>query len=295
MAYRFKRKETIPDASRRVIGEQLAGLLSKVQAVEPGAVHDARLRTKMLRALLQLIRETCPPQALRRADAALEKIARALAPVRDAEVRLKTFDAVLARTSPQGLQRHAQVRSLLQAQAATARQLSLTPSDLRDVVALATTAQTQLAALPIEGRGWRAIGPGLTRAYRRGRKCLAAAVEDPTPEKRHEWRKQVKLLAAHLRLLQSCQPRKLDRHARQLEALGARLGTEHDLAVLRQHLALHARRSRSLAAFAGIIDLLDTRRAAVRRRADALGRKLYRAKPAAFSTRLRRAWEKWRG
>lgn len=277
-----------------MVDEQIAGLLADTKDASGRGIHEARKRCKMLRALLALLSAGFEARATERAEEALEKIARSLAPVRDAEVRLQTLEYLLEVSSPRSAQRFEHVRSLLQAQAASARQLSLTPADLRDVAALARAAHTRLLALACDRKGWRAIGPGLTRSYRRGRRSLAEALDDPSPERRHRWRQRVKMLWNQLRLLQGCQPKKLGALLEKLETLGDALGGEHDLAELRQHLAQHGRRNRSAPAFAAIVALIDTQRARLRRAADALGRKLYAPRPTDFARQLKHAWQEWR-
>lgn len=294
MAYRFKRRESTAEAYRRIVEEQIAGLHEDINDASAEGIHEARKRCKMLRALVELFRGALDERASKRTDDALEKIARSLAPVRDSEVRLQTLEGLLARGMPRATQRFAHVHALLQAQAASARRLTLTAADLRDVTALVAAAHTRLLGLSLTRKGWNAFGPGITRTYRRGRRAFSDALEDPSPEIRHEWRKRVKLLWYHIRLLQGSQPKKLGAFARKLESLGETLGAEHDLAVLRQHLAQYGRRNRSPAAFDGIVDLIDSRRTQLRRASDALGRTLYAQKPAAFESRLKRAWHTWR-
>jgi CHAD domain-containing protein len=294
MAYRFKRREPVADAFRRISREQFVGLLSRLKTTADDGIHEARKHCKMLRALVELLSGACDARACQRADEALEKIARSLAPVRDADVRLQTLEALLTRAGPRAPQRFAHVHGLLRAQAASAHRLGLTTADLRDVAALVKAAEARLLALEFSRKGWRAIGPGITRAFRRGRRSFAQSLEDPSPEIRHQWRKRVKLLWYHVRLLQGSQPKRLAALARKLESLGETLGAEHDLAVLRQHLAQHGKRNRSPASFDGIIERIDVRRSQLRRIADALGHTLYAEKPAAFEKRLKRAWHEWR-
>ncbi len=294
MAYRFKRRESVADAFRRIVDEEAAALIAALKATGNDGVHAARKRCKMLRALLELLDGAAEKRACAKADESLEKIARALAPVRDAEVRLQTLEGLLTGAGARSPQRFAGARSLLQAQAASARRLSLTPADLRDVAALVRTGQERLLALQLDRKGWDALGPGLTRTYRRGRRSFEKGLGDPSPENRHQWRTRVKLLWYHVRLLHGCQPKKLGTLEAKLAALGETLGIEHDLATLRQHLAQHGRRHRSPAAFDGVIDLIDKRRTFLRRTADALGRKLYAEKAGDFARRMKHAWHAWR-
>ena len=293
MAYRFKRRELVPEAARRIGDEQFAALVGHLQGETETGIHEARKCCKMLRALLRLVgpREAV---AFDRADASLEKIARALAPVRDAEVRQRTFDAILTQAGPRAGSRFAQVRAVIETQAKNARHLTLTAGDLRDIVAMATVAQGKVNLLPMAHPGWRAIGPGLRKAYRHGRKALAAAADDPSLELRHRWRRHVKHLGFHVRLLHGAQPKKLGALALQLETLSETLGDEHDLGLLRRYLAVQGKRSRARAEFDSLASLIDRRRAGLRRSADKLGRRLFKAKPGEFVGRIEQAWRKWR-
>ena len=292
MAYRFKRREPVPEAVRRIGDEQFAALVGHLQGETEDGIHEARKCCKMLRALLRLVGPR-GAVAFDRADAALEKIARALAPVRDAEVRLRTFEAILTQAGPRAGSRFAKVRALMEAQAKSARRLTLTAGDLRDIVAMATVAQGKVNTLPSAHPGWRAIGPGLRKTYRHGRKALAVAQDDPSLEQRHRWRRHVKLLWYHVRLLHGAQPKKLAALALKLEMLSETLGDEHDLALLRRDLTVQGKRNRASAEFDSLASLIDRRRADLRRAADRLGRRLFKAKPGEFVGRIEQAWRKW--
>lgn len=292
MAYRFKRREPVPEAVRRIGDEQFAALVGHLQGETEAGIHEARKCCKMLRALLGLVGPRAA-LAFDRADAALEKTARALAPVRDAEVRLRTFEAILAQVGPRAGSRFAQVRAVIQSQAKSARKLTLTAGDLRDIAAMAAVAQGKVNALAIAHAGWRAIGPGLRKTYRHGRRALAVAQDDPSLEQRHRWRRHVKHLWYHVRLLHGAQPKKLATLALKLETLSETLGDEHDLALLRRYLAAQGKRSRARAEFDSLASLIDRRRADLRRAADRLGRRLFKAKPGEFVGRWEQAWRKW--
>jgi CHAD domain-containing protein len=294
MAYRFKRRETVADGFRRIVQEEFLGLTTALANAAGASIHEARKRCKMLRALLQLLDGSIDGTPARRADEAVGKIAQTLAPVRDAEVRRATLAALLAKAGPQATKRFAHVQAMLDVQASEARHLRLTAADFKDVGALADSAQRRLLALPLAKSGWKALGPGLRRTYRRGRKAFTSALNDPSPEFRHRWRKRVKPLWYHLCLLQGSQPKKITALVEKVGHLANLLGDENDLAVLRQHLEAHGKRIRARIEFDGITTLIDHRRTELRRKADRLGRKIYDEKPVDFTGHLERAWRGWR-
>jgi CHAD domain-containing protein len=293
MSYRFQRKETVADAFRRVADEQFAALDAALRATPRADVHEARRRCKMLRALLRLFTAALDPPARRAADAGIAKIANALAPARDAEVRRQTFDALLRGAGPKARTRFAPVRTVLDAEAADGHH-ALPIRQREKVLAMSAALRPRVIALRLDRHGWRALAPGLRRASRRGRRAMAEARHDPAPERWHDWRKLAKRLWYDLRLLRNVRPRKLATPIAQLERLTEHLGDEHDLIVLRQHIEAQTAAAMPAGLAKEFIAFIDRRRALHRRGAERLGRKVFSEKPADFVARLERSWRAWR-
>ena len=84
--------------------------------------------------------------------------------------------------------------------------------------------------------GWKTLESGLLRAYRRGRQAFAHARATGEMEDLHAWRKRVKDLWYHERLLApTCGPT-VRGHAKELDRLSDLLGDDRDFAILRQEL-----------------------------------------------------------
>jgi CHAD domain-containing protein len=124
--------------------------------------------------------------------------------------------------------------------------------------------------------GSKPLDQGLERIYRKGRKAFAKARQSGTEDSLHEWRKQVKYLLNALEVLHALAQGKRAKAARRAEKLADRLGDEHDLAAL-------SRRTRALR---GLQPVIERRRAKLRKRAFALGDKLYGQKAKRFVERL---------
>ena len=77
------------------------------------------------------------------------------------------------------------------------------------------------------------IGPGLKRSYRRGRNRFRDVRAEASDEWVHEWRKRVKDLWYHLRLVRNAKKSVLGEAADEAHELSDLLGDHHDLAVLR--------------------------------------------------------------
>jgi CHAD domain-containing protein len=127
--------------------------------------------------------------------------------------------------------------------------------------------------------GWPALEPGLLRGYEPGRDLLATAREKPSVENLHEWRKRVKDLWYHLRLLKPLSPGIDGGQADEADKLADVLGDDHDLAVLRDAVDDDA-----------VIGLIDRRRAQLQAQAIRIGERLYAESPKTFARRMHRYW-----
>jgi CHAD domain-containing protein len=154
-------------------------------------------------------------------------------------------------------------------------------------------ARTRVDRARPERHGWAAIGPGLRRTYRAGRRAFAAARENPTVERLHEWRKQTKYWLNILRILEPIAPRTLKKLADQAHRLSDQLGEDHDLVVLRRRSAAQ-RTSLMPSTRAAALERIDRRREALQKSAITLGAIVYQHRPRNIERRLHRRWRAWR-
>jgi CHAD domain-containing protein len=292
VAYRLSIADDVPSTVRACAREQLAGAIERLERAEEDpveAVHDARKHVKKLRALLRLVRPALGASAYRAENVALRDIARGLSATRDADVLVESVAALAKRfagrlpaTTFDGVR-----EALAQA-----------PDAPGDGAAERATALAELRAAaarvedwPLEGAGWETVLAGIARSYRRGREAAAEAGEEPTVERLHEWRKRVKDLWYHERLLAPAWPAVIGAHGEEAHALSELLGEEHDLAVLRERLDGLALAPAVEAEVPALAELVEERRAELRDRAQRLGRRLYAESSKAFARRLERCVE----
>ena len=261
----------------------------------PEAVHLARKELKKLRALLRLARAGLGESVFARENLCYRDAGRALSAARDAAVLVQAFDAL--RPQLYGLVAPETITSVhdrLQA-AVEASEASL---DLPAAIAELRAARARVEDWPwLHGDdAWRVPGRGVRRVYRKGRRAMRrASADEPTEEDCHEWRKQVKLLAAQFRLLGPIHPDELKTAAKQLDQIADWLGEEHDLSVLGGILfGGAAGHLEATAELETIRRLLDARREALRKKALKHGGRLYKEKPAQFAARLKGYWKRWR-
>ena len=85
---------------------------------------------------------------------------------------------------------------------------------------------------PLSHDSFEAVAKGLERTYRRGRRAFKAALEEPSAEALHEWRKRVKDLWYEHTLLRELWPPVMSATGDEAHELSDRLGDDHDLVVL---------------------------------------------------------------
>jgi CHAD domain-containing protein len=288
----------------------LAGLARDLDgALDDAAVHRVRKELKRARALVRLLRPAIGGESFRAINVALRDAGRALAGRRDARVLVETLDRLIEREAvePAPLASFAAVlrtdwEAASGAPAVTVPAVTVPAATAPGAAVAARTwpttvvaagpvpapaARVRAAAQALRGarvRGdWPVLADGLHEVYRRGRRALRTARREPTAECLHEWRKQVKHAWYALELLEPAWPRPMRALSREAHRLADRLGEDHDLAVLRERLAVAtvdaAAKSRALAA-------LDARRRELQRAAFRLGGRLYAEPSRRFVARV---------
>jgi hypothetical protein len=206
---------------RRAYRRELRRLLRRAaNDSSHGDVHAVRKGITRLRSWLRLVRELIGARRFRAHNRRLRKAARTLAPLRDARVRQKTFEAIAAATA------FPQTSRLLSRQAHRARQAASTV-----IPKVRRRLEKELAAS--DRLGWKKISAGdLAIALKRLRvemdSAARAARASRSVELRHTWRKRVKNYLHALSLF----VREADRRRRAIARTSRLLGRDHDLAVL---------------------------------------------------------------
>jgi CHAD domain-containing protein len=292
--------ESPSEGMRRVArgrAERAAERLREAQRADDPAelIHGARKDLKKLRAMARLLRAELGEDGYRAENARWREAGRLLSPSRDAEVKLETLEALRGRFSdalPAGAT--AEWVALLEAEReralASAREGGSTA--ISAALELVEEGRERIESWPLERDSWRLVGPGLRRAYRRGRRRMRDAAEQPDGEGLHEWRKRVKDLWYQLRILRGATPEPPADCVDLADRLADALGDHHDLTALREDL-----RARDLPRVPApaLEAAIAARRAELATAAFDLGEKLYARKPKAFVGEMRAGWKEWRG
>ncbi|HWF74049.1 MAG TPA: CHAD domain-containing protein [Solirubrobacteraceae bacterium] len=297
MPYRLEAGESVEDGIRRCSREQLDHAVQeltdgiKADAVE--AIHEARKALKKQRSLLRLARAAFAPAVRRQEATVFRQTARKLSGTRDADVMIGALDELSERyagTIPQGTV--AAARARLVARQEDERDRARRSGAAAAVAVELRAARRRADAWDVRGGGWSALAPGLDRSYRRGRDAFKLARAEPTPENLHEWRKRVKDLWYHLRVLRPLSESTMNGQADEAHRLSELLGDDHDLWVLRE--ALSAIEDEITADLEPVLGAIDHRTSRLETAAVLLGERLYAEKPKAFLRRIHRYWKAWR-
>lgn len=298
MSYRLNVDESFPVGVKRIAREQLDKAVGHLTETEDRdeAVHEARKHFKKIRAVLRLVRDEIGEDVYKPENVCYRDAGRDLAPVRDSFVKAETLDALtehFAETLAPGafdslrevlVQRHAETKHRLLVEERAADQ----------VVATLKEARERIADLPIKHDGVSAFDDGLRRVYKRGYKRLVEALEKPTVDALHEWRKRVKYLWYHTRILELIWSDLLDELGSAIHDLSDYLGDDHDLAVLRRTVLEEPALCEDAEVTQHLLGLIDRRRAELQVAALPLGERLYVEDPDDFVARISAYWEIWR-
>jgi CHAD domain-containing protein len=296
--FRLRDGEFVPDGMRRIARGQLDAGLEELEG-QPGrkldeAVHETRKRLKRLRASLRLERFAIGDETYRRENAVFRDLGRRLSAPRDASVLTQTLDALTDRFADElPADQVSALRDRFEENHKRAvTKLRRDPAGVDAVRSELEEARVRSASWKYDSDGFEALRPGLERIYRRGRRCMRAVADEPSDEHLHEWRKRAKDLWHALQVLRPAAPKRMKAQAKRAHQLSDLLGDDHDLAVLREHLA-HADFSREQEGTrTALLSVIDRRRASLQREALELGARIYGRRPKRFARSIERRWEK---
>ncbi len=258
------------------------------------AVHDTRKDMKKLRSLLRLVRDELGPRRYRAENGRYRDAARLLSSARDAEVKLETLASLRERYPDEAPEAKGLERRLEEERDRLAGGVDDPEVSGRLEAAAERIGQggAEVDAWEFPDDGFDLVRRGLERSYRGGRDGLRAVRDDPSAEAVHEWRKRVKDLWYHLRLLREIWPGAMKGAADEAHELSELLGDHHDLSVLIDEARADTPEDPDLEPLA---TLADRRQGELLDEALPSGDRLYAEKPKQFTRRVGVYWKASRG
>ena len=295
MSFRTENGDHIAKEVRRIARKEVEGAIGDLHRLDhedPETVHELRKRCKKVRGLLRLVRPAIG-DIYAMENAHFRDAARSLSPLRDAHSALVAYDLLLdhyrgeVRRAPLAAVR----RHLVQVEERTKHDTD----DLEDRYAQVRdemeAARRRIDDWPITDLGLETWRAGFERTYRRARRAMSAAYDDPTPEHFHEWRKAAKYHGYHVRLLRPLWDNQLHARRDSADELSDLLGEYHDVVVLQSRLSASSRLGAK--ALRRVQRLIDRRREEIEARARPVGMRLFAEKPRRIAARHSRYWSAW--
>ena len=297
MAFYLKTGENVEQGVKRIVAEQITKAIEEIDNEDLDnhtIVHQVRKRCKKIRGVFRLVRPLFPEYS--QENAWFRDAAKELSYVRDAEAVVETFDIVVETFNSQiSAERFESLReTLTERRKEIAKDKAGIEKKLVEFRQKMCEARDRLNDWKLEAEEFEAIEPGLVKTYRRGQKAMGVALEDPTVENFHEWRKRAKYHWYHTRLLREIWKPVMKKICNEVKDLSDYLGDDHNLAVFRRMIL------DSPGEFGGnrdlqfLLGLIDRYSAELRTSSETLGRRVFGEKPKQLGARFRSYWEAWR-
>lgn len=299
MAYELIRSESVAESIRRIWAEELAAAIHSMENFgnEPDkAVHEVRKSIKKIRAVLRLVRKLLGKELFKQENIRYRNIGHMLSHVREAAVMIKTVEK-LRKSDRKAMPRTACLhlrKQLLAKQIEVSEGFFKNKEAITAVLSALKEAQQNLPDIAIARHSFDELSASIQLVYARGKKAYEQASKQPTIDSFHEFRKEVKILWYHTRLLTPVWQGLMESYAVQLGILSELLGDDHDMGMLYEEIATgqltFGRRSSADKLLMGIESYRNT----LQQQVHPLAKRIYAEKPKDFIIRLQLYWNIWR-
>jgi CHAD domain-containing protein len=295
--YKLYKKESLTSNFFRVVSGMNNTAISlcgfRTMKVADDHIHEIRKTMKKSRAILKLYRKATGEDFYIVENALFREVGKQLSELRMGTARLKTINKLKNQQKLKGnlrsfdplikdMKAHHmhKIREMVMEEKLQ-RSLAIILRDNRHMI-------KQLEDFPCD---FMMLSAGLKRMYRRCVLNLNTAMNQPSTENVHNFRKPVKYLWNQLTLLRPIWPLAIGQMIRNLDRLGERLGDEHDLADLEQYLwSNHYTEASSIEP---LIKAIRKERNRIQGNAWPLSMKMFAETPAAFAKRIHAYWDAW--
>lgn len=307
MSFRIQLDQPLAMDVRRIFAEQTSKAVKELQSIEDEigtytldidavdeAVHSARKALKKARSVVRLVRDAIGSDAYHSANLACRDAGRLLAGARDSRVMVSTFDDLIDECwDAVDADAAGPIRTaLVEQRKECRRKLTEDGERLREAADLIRSAQEGTGDWKLGGgEGFEALQGGLHRTYKRGRKRMDEAYDDPEGVRFHEWRKRTKYHWYHLRLLRQIWPPVMSATADVAHDLASLLGDAHDLDRLSSFLQKHPNLFAAGMHGESLLDKLVLRQGQLYARARPLGEYIFAESPGRFTARIGSYWD----
>jgi CHAD domain-containing protein len=241
--------------------------VARIEEDTPTRIHDIRVATKKVRALLRLAGDLVAEEEGKKFGDILREIRNAFAGSRDQEVMRLRLEELFP------LEQAAAAVTLLglAAEEGPAKPDTARPAEL------AGELKSRLEQLNLDVLTSEHLVENAASSYRKARKLLQKNRKGPENDLMHEWRKRTKDACYHALALSELKP--AEKLADPLDSLAETLGDYHDLALLEERAQNHPH----------LINVICARKKDLEKKCFKAGQKIFDQPPSEFSRKFRRA------
>lgn len=294
MAYYFRKKEPIHTEVIRIAAEQTDKALTAIENEDNihEVIHDIRKRCKKLRALLRLIRDDTGKDFYKNRNTYYRDLARRVSGLRDVQTMIESLSALNDKYNHElpDLTFEFAMAALHERKRLLVEKHLLREDVVAGILEELRESKDKISDWPVsQSQDFGVIAPGMKRVYKRGYKAFNKAFEEPKAENFHEFRKRVKYLWYHTRLVKQNWPEVLKPRAGEVHRLATLLGTDHDLAVLEGFIS--SDEMENAPDPETLIEIIHTGSRKLREKAFGLSQKIFAEKPKQHVKRIGKYWQ----
>ncbi|WP_166435180.1 CHAD domain-containing protein [Christiangramia sabulilitoris] len=289
MSYLLNNDQSLKNNITSIAAEEIEGCMEALNNLEiHEAIHDIRKRLKKLRALARLVRHDLSEVHFKEINRYYRDLGREISEIRDLSAHLETIEFLDERY---GKFLYANffkpVTNLLQKERTQLTRVMVKNQFFTEhLPEKLKYAQNDLLNWPLQATDMQVILPGIEKVYKRGKKALEKAYNNPSMENFHEWRKRVKYLWYQTLLLQDSWPEYFETLEAEIHLLADHLGNDHDLILLQHKISSEAFKSIDPQRLELMQALIDRYSQGLRNEAKIKGELIYAETPEDFSKRI---------
>jgi len=289
MSYYIEKGEAFSEGASRIWMEQHHKALNALADEKEihKSIHKARKHFKKLRAIYRLVRDEIGPKRYKAGNVFYRNLGRKLENMRDITSRIETLELLEEQFGH--LMADDALKPLLEQFQQERRQLTEAQYEdgqrVDNVIRELQENRERFLELPISDEILSNLLKSITRVYKRGYKGYQNSLSSPSVEEMHEWRKRIKYLWYHHRLLRKAWPKVMNAYRKEIKKLSDYLGDYHDLALLQNkinNMNTDIPKANEKLAYA----LCEEEKKVLLKTSMKLGSQVYAETPKAFSRRI---------
>ena len=303
VSFELKEKEFLTKAAKRCLKEEADAALhflkeaqkSKKTSEQDDLIHEIRKSLKKVRAVLRLIRSEIGEAVYKNENTLIRDAGRKISKIRDSHVLVETLVGLGKENKEiKRVKAYKNIHDhLLRSRNAARHEIFLNPDVLKSVCSAICEFKVRVEKWKLPRNNWGSIQTNVRDIYKAGRKALKAAMKDPSVEKLHELRKQVKYLRHILEVFEPVWPALLKNVEKETHRLADLLGEDHDLAILKQTV-LDQVKECDLGPQSRVLSRqIEPKRKALETKAISLAKRVYTDRPKEFVNQLKSYWAVW--